>query len=79
MHPLAPDVTKLTDSELQEKITELGKKLFASYRMGNANLTNQVQMLYNEHLEEQQTRERKRIEELLKSNDGDFGDIIDVK
>ena len=78
MHPLGPDLTALTDTELQSKVMELAKKLSASYRMGNAGLIHQVQMLYNECLEEQNTRERKKMEELLKSNNRDFDDIIDV-
>ena len=78
MHPLAPDLSKVTDSELQAKVMDLSRKLSASYRMGNAELIHQVQMLYNECLEEQNTRERKKMEELLKSNNRDFDDIIDV-
>ena len=47
-------------------------------RMGDPNLIHQVQMLYHGFLEEQQTRERKKMEELMKSNGSDFDDIIDV-
>lgn len=78
MHPLGPELSQATDTEIQSKVMELGKKLSASYRMGNPELTRQVQMLYNDYLEEQSTRERKKMEELLKSNDSDFDDIIDV-
>lgn len=78
MHPLAPDVTKLTDTELQSKILELGKKMNTAFRMGDPNLIGQIQMLYNEMLEEQTKRERRKIEELMKSNGKDFDDIIDI-
>jgi hypothetical protein len=78
MHPLGPDVTQFTDTELQNKILELGRKMNTAYRMGDPNLIHQVQLLYNSFLEEQQTRERKKMEELMKSNGKDFDDIIDV-
>lgn len=78
MHPLGPDVKSFTDSELQSKIQELSKKLNTAYRMGNPGLIGQIQMLYNEMIEEQTLRERVKLEELLKSNGKDFDDIIDV-
>lgn len=78
MHPLGPDVTQFTDTELQNKILELGKKMNVAQRMGDPNLIQQVQMLYYGFLEEQQNRERKKMEELMKSNGRDFDDIIDV-
>mgnify|MGYP003624296547 FL=1 len=78
MHPLGQDTSAMTDTEIQVKVLELGKKLSASYRIGNPELTRQVQLLYNDYLEEQQTRDRKKMEELLKSNDNDFGDIINI-
>jgi hypothetical protein len=78
MHPLGPDVAQMTDTELQNKILELGKKLNLAMRMGNDSLVNQIQMLYYGFLEEQQLRERKKMEELMKSNGRDFDDIIDV-
>ena len=36
MHPLSPDLSKLTDDELQQKRGELQNRLMMSYRMGNA-------------------------------------------
>ena len=78
MHPLGPDLSKVTDSELQAKVMDLTKKLSASYRMGNPELTHQVRMLYDECLEEQRARESKKLEELMKSNGSDFDDIIDI-
>ena len=78
MHPLAPDVTQFTDTELQTKILELGKKMNVAFRMGNGNLINQVQMLYNEMVEEQSRRERLKMEDLMKSNGEDFDDIINI-
>jgi len=78
MHPLGPDVTLFTDTELQNKILELGKKMNTALRMGDSNLIHQVQMLYYGFLEEQSNRERKKMEELMKDNGSDFDDIIDV-
>lgn len=78
MHPLGPDVTQYTDTELQNKILELGKKLTTAMRMGNSSLISQIQMLYNESIEERNRRDRVKVEELLKSGGKKFDDIIDV-
>ena len=44
MHPLAPDLSKLTEDELHKKRSELQNKLGFAYRMGNSDLV-QTQIL----------------------------------
>ena len=46
MHPLAPDLSKLTDDELQKKRSELQSRLAFVYRMGNADLVGQISIAY---------------------------------
>ena len=78
MHPLAPDASSFSDAELQQKIIELGKKRATAYRMGSADLVHQIELMYNDYLEEQNKRERAKMEEAMKSSGRDFDDIIDV-
>ena len=77
MHPLTPDLSKLTDTELQTKITELGKKIMAAMRTNSTALV-QMQMLYQDYLAENRAREDKKLEEMLKANSKSFDDIIDI-
>ena len=41
-HPLQQDLTKFTDSEIENKLQELSKKYFAAQRMGSYELLTQV-------------------------------------
>lgn len=79
-HPLLGDVTKLTDGELQDKITELTKKLNQSYRFGNAALIRQVGMVLEEMKEERGRRDREQLKKLAENSDGEdkFKDSIDI-
>ena len=43
-HPLIGNVDDLTTEQLQEKITELTKKLSIALRTGNGHLCNQLRM-----------------------------------
>ena len=79
MHPLAPDLTNLTDDELQKKYNELNNRINAAYRMGNMDLVMQVQLLLNDYQTEMGTRQRKMMEDLQKRAGKDFDDIIDIK
>jgi uncharacterized membrane protein (DUF106 family) len=79
MHPLAPDLTNLTDDELQKKYNELNNRINAAYRMGNMDLVMQVQLLLNDYQTEIGTRQRKMMEDLQKRAGKDFDDIIDIK
>ena len=79
MHPLAPDLTNLTDDELQKKYNELNNRINAAYRMGNMDLVMQVQLLLDDYQNEIGARQRKMMEDLQKRAGKDFDDIIDIK
>jgi hypothetical protein len=79
MHPLAPDLTNLTDDELQKKYNELNNRINAAYRMGNMDLVMQVQLLLDDYQTEIGARQRKMMEDLQKRAGKDFDDIIDIK
>lgn len=77
MHPLAPDLTKLSDDELQKKQSELQKKMMQAYTFGNTDLAIQLQMLLEDYTMEVQRRQAKMMEELLAKSDK-FKGIIDI-
>ena len=78
MHPLTPNLFELTDSELQQKHTELSSKLNSAYRLGSHDLINQIQMILDDYSYELRTRRQKQLEEVL-SKSNQFANIIDIK
>ena len=77
MHPLAPDLTQLSDDELQKKQSELNKKMIQAYTFGNTELAIQLQMLLEDYNAEVQRRQAKMMEELMAKSDK-FKGIIDI-
>ena len=77
MHPLSPDLSKLTDDELQQKRGELQNRLMMSYRMGNADLVMQIQLLLGDYDIELQTRNQKMMDQMSKASKN-FGNIINI-
>ena len=77
MHPLAPDLTKLTDDELQNKRTELQNRLAFVYRTGNTDLVGQLSMLINDYDIEIQARNQKLMDQMAKASKN-FGNIINI-
>ena len=77
MHPLSPDLSKLTDDELQQKRGELQNRLMMSYRMGNADLVMQVQLLLGDYDIELQARNQKMMDQISKASKN-FGNIINI-
>ena len=77
MHPLSPDLSKLTDDELQQKRGELQNRLMMSYCMGNADLVMQVQLLLGDYDIELQTRNQRMMDQMSKASKN-FGNIINI-
>jgi hypothetical protein len=70
-HPLIPNLDNLTETDLQEKISELNKKLGIAYNTGNGHLCNQIRMA----IESYQTK----YQEKLRGNRGTpFDEVIDI-
>lgn len=76
MHPLQPDITSLTDQELENKITELTKKYFQALRFVPG-AAQQVSMMLEGYKWEQQ---RRIIEKQKRTKDDDpaFDDLIKI-
>lgn len=64
MHPLGSDLSKLSDDELQSRISELNKKRIASYQFGNADLLRQVDMLLYDCQQELMDRNARMLKKM---------------
>jgi len=78
MHPLTPDLSKLTDDELHKKRGELMNRLTFAYRMGHSDIVGQAQLILGDYEAEISRRNQKMLEEMQKTNPG-FKDKIDIK
>lgn len=78
MHPLAPDLSKLSTEELHQKYNDLQKRLQQSLQMGNYHIISQLQLLISDYQYEMNIRNQKQLEEMFKDNPN-FSKIIDIK
>ena len=76
MHPLQPDLTNMTDQELENKTIELSRKYFQAVRF-SPSAANQISMMLEGFRWESQ---RRAIERSKQKNDGETGldDLIKV-
>jgi hypothetical protein len=77
-HPLTPDLSKLTMEEVNSKYNELTKRINYAFRIGQADMVGQLQLLMQDYYEEIQNRSRKQLEEMEK-NSKQFKNIIDIQ
>lgn len=75
MHPLIPDLSKLSDEELFNKNSDLHSKLAFAYRIGNPDMVGQLHLLLHDYREEVARRNQKMLEEA--SRRGKEGDQPD--
>ena len=78
MHPLAPDLTKVTNEELYKKIGELQQRIVYACQIGQNEMVFQLQLLLNDYKSEAEVRNRKAMEE-LQNKSKNFKNIIDIK
>ena len=78
MHPLAPNLSEMSDVELQKKHSELITRLNYAYRYGQTQMVQQVQMIMEDYQVEITRRQQKILEDMLSKNDK-FSGIIDIK
>ena len=69
-HPLIGNVDDLTTEQLQEKISELTKKLGIALRTGNGQLCNQLRMALETF--------NNKYQERLRGSGTPFDDVIDI-
>jgi hypothetical protein len=78
MHPLTPDLTKLSLEELNKKYGDLLGRMTQAHRWGNPDMINQLQMLLEDYRAEIDVRSRKAMDEMEK-NSKNFKNIIDIQ
>ena len=76
MHPLTPDLSKLTMEELTNKYNELIKRQLQVQRTGNWSLMNQVTMVLEDYKAELARRQQKLLDDANKN--ANFKNIIDI-
>jgi len=69
-HPLIANLDELSNEQLQEKISELTKKLNIALRTGNGHLCNQLRMALESY--------NNKYQERLRGNGTSFDDVIDI-
>lgn len=87
MHPLINDLSKLTDDELHNKLSELNKRFVQAYRIGPFQIIPQLQMLIEDYNAEVGRRNAKKMQEMQEkfdkvANKGDgkgMKGIIDIQ
>jgi uncharacterized protein YfeS len=77
-HPLAHDPRKLKDQELEDKILELSKKYNLAARMGQGTVLGQILSILEMYKLEQQRRQKESMQSLIKRQNKDLDDLINV-
>ena len=77
-HPLAEDLTQLSDADLSKKYNELSSKLAQAYRFGQSAMVGQIQLLLQDYQNELNARQRKQLDDMMSKSDK-FNKIIDIK
>jgi hypothetical protein len=81
MHPLAPDLSTVSDDELAKKYNDLNKRLGQAYRSGPSQTIPQIQMLMQDYQQELGNRQQKLMKEMearADKNGKGFKGIIDI-
>jgi hypothetical protein len=77
MHPLGPNLTGLSDADLQKKYSELQKRMGQAWRFGPQSIIPQLQMIMEDYQAEISLRMQKQMAELDKNSKNPKG-IIDI-
>ena len=77
-HPLTPDLSKLSMDELNKKYGDLLGRITYAYRIGQADMVQQLQMLLEDYQNEITLRNQKQLEEMSKASKN-FKNIIDIQ
>ena len=78
LHPLTPDLTKLSDQDLSNRIKDLSMRLNQSHRFGNSALVSQISMMLGDYQVELDRRRQADLEKLMSNNQDKFNGIIDI-
>jgi hypothetical protein len=76
IHPFEPDLRDTNDQQLDEKISDLTKKYFTAYRLGNRELLTQLSTFITIYKDERQRRHFTKNKN--NSLDSDLDSLINV-
>lgn len=77
-NPLLSDPSKIKDADLENKILDLRKKYHIAARMGHSQICEQIIMALNLYKEEQSRRHLESMQKIIKNQDKDLDDLINV-
>lgn len=75
MHPLAGDLSKLKDAELETKIGELTKRYFQT---ANTEVKMQISSLLDTYNQELSERRREALKKMMENRDKNLDKLINV-
>lgn len=77
-HPLLDDPRRLKDQDLENKIQELSKKYYLAARMGQGSVCAQILTALEMFKAELQRRQMESMQSLVKKQNKDLDDLINV-
>ena len=78
MHPLSPDLSQVSDTDLHKKHNDLVSRLTQSYRIGPTSIISQLQMIIEDYKFEIQRRNQKILDDMAKKGK-DLSGIINIQ
>lgn len=78
-HPLIEDISKIKDKELEFRILDLTKKYHIALSLGQGQICQQIVIALEMFKEEQNKRQQKSMESVIKKQDKGFDDLINVE
>jgi hypothetical protein len=79
-NPLLPDLSKIKDADLENKVLDLNQKFHSSMRMGQGSLAQQVAITLEAYRYEQQRRQAEAMKTLQeKQKKQGLDDLINVE
>lgn len=78
-HPLLEDPKKIKDQDLENKIQELTKKYYLAARMGQGLVCAQILTILDMFKSELQKRQMASMQNLIKKQNKDLDDLINVE
>jgi|APCry1669189472_1035225.scaffolds.fasta_scaffold09895_3 hypothetical protein len=77
MHPFSPDLSGLSDQELDNKIIDLGKKYFQAIRF-SPSISHQIVLLLESYKSEQQNRFAAKMMKSKIDGDDELNELIRI-
>lgn len=78
-HPLVENLKKLKDQDIDDKIADLNKKYVIASRMSQPSVCEQIITLLATYKDEQRRRQFEATQALVKKQNKDLDDLINVE